>query len=80
MNTKPLFAPVKTVKEKKKSKWNFRRKSERNAPDTFGSKVTRAAGGMYKFGPFVAALEEIKAYARTLRLESLKMGAVTIKL
>ena len=77
---KNLFATAPVVKEKKKSRWNFKRKSERNQPDTFGNKVTCAAGGLYKFGPFTAALDEIKAYARTLKLEFIKMGAVTIKL
>jgi len=77
---KYLFNNNSGTKTPKKSQWNFKRKSERNQPNTFGGKVVRASGGMYKFGPFVGALEEIKAYARTLKLSTLKMGAVTIKL
>ena len=77
---KNLFAKSRTIKEPKPSKWNFKRKRERNLPSDYGGKIVRAAGGLYRFGPFTDTLETLKAYARTLKLECLKMGAISIKL
>ena len=80
MKSKPLFATAPVIATRKKSPWNFKRASERGKVNDYGGKIKRAAEGMYRLGPIVDTLEELKKYGRHLKLEFLKMGAVTIKL
>lgn len=80
MKSKPLFATAPVVPTKKKSPWNFKRKSERNLPNDYGGKIKKAAAGMYRLGPIVDTLEGLKEYGRHLKLAFLTMGAVKIKL
>lgn len=80
MKSKPLFATAPVISTKKKSPWNFKRAKERGKVNDYGGKIKRAAEGMYRLGPIVDTLEELKKYGRHLGLACLKMGAVTIKL